>query len=75
LSSNTKKREEKTASSLGLLFNFIIIIVFIIIFAIVVGIVVPCPRVFYRGKGKRRIADGFRGLKAHRSAYFTLALL
>jgi Na+/phosphate symporter len=75
LASNTKKREGKTTSSLGLFFNLIIIIVFIIIFTIVVGIVVPSLRVFYHGRRKWRIDDRLRDLKAHRSAYFALALL
>jgi hypothetical protein len=71
LASNTKKREGKITSSLGLLFNLIIIV----IFTIVIGVVVPSPRVFYRERRKRRIDDRLGDLKAYRSAYFTLALL
>jgi hypothetical protein len=67
LASNTKKRERKTVSSLVLFSNLIIIIVFIITF----GVAVPSPRVFYH---KRRIYSQLRDLKAHRRAYFALAL-
>jgi hypothetical protein len=72
LASNTKKRERKTATSLGLFFNLIIVVVFIIIFTIVVGVAVPSPRVFYRG---RRIDDRLQELKAHKGSYFVMALL
>jgi hypothetical protein len=73
LASSTKKREEKATSSLGLLLD--LIIGFIIIFTIIVGIAVPSPRVFHNGRRKRRVDCGLKGLKTHRSAYFTLALL
>jgi hypothetical protein len=63
LASNTKKRERKTVSSLRLFFT------------IIVGVVVPRPRVFYRGRRKRRMDDWLGDLKAHRRAYFTLVLL
>jgi hypothetical protein len=75
LASNTKKRERKTATSLGLFFNLIIVVVFIIIFTIVVGVAVPSPRVFYRGRRKRRIDDRLQELKVHKSSYFAMALL
>jgi hypothetical protein len=71
LASNTKKREGKTASSLRLLFDLIIIV----FFTIVVSVAVPSPRVFYSGRRKRRVDYGLGGLKTHRSAHFTLALL
>jgi hypothetical protein len=71
LASNTKKRERKTTSSLGLFFNLIIIVIFIIAF----GVAVPSPRIFYRGRRKRKIDDWLEDLKAHRRAYFALALL
>jgi hypothetical protein len=51
--------------------NIIIVIVFIIAF----DVVVPSPRVFYHERRKRRIDDQLGDLKAHRRAYFTLALL
>jgi hypothetical protein len=75
LASNTKKRERKTVTSLELFFNLIIIVVFIIIFTIIVGVAVPSPRVFYRGRRKRRIDDRLQELKAHKSSYFAMALL
>jgi hypothetical protein len=68
LASNTKKRERKTASSLELFFNLIIVIVF----TIIVGVAVPSPRVFYH---RRRIDDRLGVIKAHRRASFALALL
>jgi hypothetical protein len=74
LASNTKKRERKIASSLGLFFNLIVVIIFII-FTIIVGVAVPSPKVFYRERRKRRMDDRLGDLKAHRRAYFTLALL
>jgi hypothetical protein len=75
LASDTKKREGKSVSSLGLLFNLIIIIIFIIVFTIVIGVMMPNPRVFYCGRRKRRIDDGLGGCKTHRRAYFALVLL
>jgi hypothetical protein len=72
LASDTKKREGKSVSLLGLLFNLIIIIIFIIVFTIVIGVMMPNPRVFYCG---RRIDDGLGGCKTHRRAYFALVLL
>jgi Na+/phosphate symporter len=71
LASNTKKREGKTMSSLGLLFNLFIIIIFIIAF----GVAVPSPQVFHNRRRKRRIDDGLRGLKTHGNAHLMLALL
>jgi hypothetical protein len=68
LASNTKNRERKTVSSLGLFFNLIIVVVF----TIIIGVAVPSPRVFYHG---RRIDDTLGDIKAHRRASFTLALL
>jgi hypothetical protein len=58
-------------SSLGLLFNLIIGIVF----TIVIAIAIPCPRVFYCGRRKRRVDLWLRGHKTHRRAYFALTLL
>jgi hypothetical protein len=72
LASNTKKRERKTASSLRLFSNIIIIVV---VFIVAFGGAVPSPRVFYHGRRKRRIDDQLGDLKAHRRAYFALALL
>jgi hypothetical protein len=59
LASNTKKREGKTVSSLGLLLDLIIVVVF----TIIVGVVVPIPRVFYSGRRKRRVDCEVGGLK------------
>jgi hypothetical protein len=73
LASNTKKREGKAASSLGLLLD--LIIGFIFVLTIIVGIAVPSPRVFDSGRRKRRVDYGLGGLKTHRSAHFALALL
>jgi hypothetical protein len=58
-------------SSLKLLFNLIIGIVF----TIVIDIVIPCPRVFYCGRRKRRVDLWLGGHKTHRRAYFALTLL
>jgi hypothetical protein len=63
LASNTKKREGKTVSSLGLLLDLIIVVVFTIIFTIIVGVVVPISRVFYSGRRKRRVDCEVGGLK------------
>jgi hypothetical protein len=74
LASNTKKREGKAASLLGLLLNLIFIVIFITIFTIIVSVAVPCPRVFYYGR-RMRVDDGLRDRKTYRRAYFMLALL
>jgi hypothetical protein len=72
LASNTKKRERKTGSSLGLFFSLIIIIV---VFIIAFDVAVPSPQVFYHGRRKRRIDDWLGDLKTHRRAYFVMVLL
>jgi hypothetical protein len=74
LASNTKMNERKTESSLKLFFNLIIIII-VVVFITAFGVTVLSPRVFYRGRRKRRIDDRLGDLKAHRRVYFTLALL
>jgi hypothetical protein len=71
LASNTKNREGKSTSSLGLLIDLIIVI----IFTIIIGVVVPSLRVFHSGRRKRRVDCGLEGLKTHRSVNFALALL
>jgi hypothetical protein len=70
LASNTKKREGKTTSSLGLLFN-----VFIIVVIIAFNVAVPSPRVFHSWRRKRRVYDWLEGFKTPRSAHLTPALL
>jgi hypothetical protein len=72
LASSTKKREGKIESSLGFLLDVIIITVFI--FFINISVAVPSPRIFHRGRRKRRVDDWLRGLKTHRCAYLTLVL-
>jgi hypothetical protein len=71
LASNTKKREGKAATSLGLLFDLFIIVTIVI----VVGIAIPSPRVFHSRRRKRRVDSGLGGLKTHGSAHLSLAFL
>jgi hypothetical protein len=71
LASNTKKREGKAMSSLGVFFNLVIF--FFAIFTS--GVAVPRPRVFHSWKRKREIDDGLGGLKTHRCMHLVLALL
>jgi uncharacterized membrane protein len=76
LASNTKKREGKAMSSLGVLFfNLIIVVIFFFFFVIFAsGVAVPHPRVFHGWRRKRGIDDGLRGLKTHRRVHLALAL-
>jgi hypothetical protein len=74
LTSNTKTRKRKLASSLKFFPNLIIIIIIVVVI-IAFSIAVPSPWVFYRERRKRRIDDRLGDLKAHRRDYFALALL
>jgi hypothetical protein len=67
LASSTKKREGKVASPLRFFFNLVIIVTF--------GIFVPRSRVFHSWRRKRTVDDWLGGLKTHRCAHLTLALL
>jgi hypothetical protein len=62
-------------SSLGVFF-FNLIVVVIFFFAVFAsGVTVPRPQVFHSWRRKRWIDDGLGGLKTHRRAHLTLALL
>jgi hypothetical protein len=70
LASNTKKERRKTTSSLRVFLNVIIVI-----FLVASDVTVPCSRVFHSWRRKRWVDDWLGGLKTHRRAYLTLALV
>jgi hypothetical protein len=70
LASNTKKERRKTAPSLGVFFNVVVVI-----FLIASDVTVACSRVFHGWRRKRWVDDWLGGLKTHRHAYLTLALV
>jgi hypothetical protein len=76
LESNSKKREGKAMSSIEVFyFNLIVIIIFFFFAVFTSDVAVPHPQVFHCWRKKRGIDDGLRGLKTHRRAHLTLALL
>jgi hypothetical protein len=69
LASNTKKREGTKNKVFTRFFFYLIIVV------IFFGVVVPSSWVFHGWRRKRWVDDWLGGLKTHRSAHLTLALL
>jgi hypothetical protein len=74
LASSIKKREQKAVSSLEFLLDVIIIII-VFIFFNNISVAAPSPRIFHRGRRKRRVDYGLGGLKTHGRAHLVLALL
>jgi hypothetical protein len=70
LASNTKKRR-KTAAALRVFLNIVIVIAF----AFASSVAVPRPWVFHSWRRKMWVDDWLGGLKTHRRAHLTLALL
>jgi dolichyl-phosphate-mannose--protein O-mannosyl transferase len=70
LASNTKKRR-KTAAALRVFLNIVIVIAF----TFASSVAVPRPWVFHSWRRKMWVDDWLGGLKTHRRAHLTLALL